>query len=224
MVATSFERADSDDNSEEEGRDDTTKDETSQENDDSKEDDGSSPGEGLFYLLELENTLDLNPGISVSEKFGRVVVSQVNSGLISQWNADHEGSGRQVEVGDQIISINDDVVVAIKVHLSLEKMNLARNLRMKLYKPYRHTLQMVMEGNKLGLNIDNRFIAGITPGGFFEKWLRANSTFAVAAGDFILSVNGETEPEKMLCEFLELAGRNSFTLVIGHYETLGSKA
>lgn len=172
--------------------------------------------EEACFLVELKSTPGWGTGINISVHCERVIVTRVGPGMINDWNVVHGVSTRRVEIGDQIMSINGDAAVASEVMSIILKMNRAKTLRIKLRKPSRHNVQLTKDGDRLGLKLTDRFIDGFVPDGLFSQCLDAGSIVNVAIGDFILSVNGQTELDQMLRAFMTTG---DLTLIIAHYES-----
>lgn len=165
----------------------------------------------MCYSIKLDVMSEAGLGLSFSEMLGRLVVSRIMPGQVSKWNAVHKDAHRQVQVGDEIRSV-DGVKHNMRKRLSEMGQTVA-----KLDKPIRITIHLSRDGHdKLGFHVVNGFIVDIMPDGLLDKWLCANPTVPLCLGDYITDVNGRMGWPEI---DTELKCANSLVMIVAHYES-----
>lgn len=156
-------------------------------------------------------------GISICPGDGRaLVITYITDGLVQLWNA-KQPRHLQIEVGDQIVSVNGKSESLSSLRLAMENAMGTFCFEVEPHMEFAITITRG-ENDRLGLNVTNKpndmtmLITGVVDG-IINVWNASQKGPMVLAGDRIRAINGETAQGSILRKMInELRGEIRLTI------------
>lgn len=159
---------------------------------------GSVLDDPALRTLTVENLCEGHSGLHLVKKSSRIVVGMIEEGPFSVWNMTHKG--RQLQIGDEVVAVNGAagyVNMKDELHqigcINLEARSLPRTV-----------IEVSKNGRMLGLALKDLVIEEISNTGVVKEWMNSNLDSKIELGDFLIEVNGKTEPVRIQHQLLHM--------------------
>jgi len=149
-----------------------------------------------------------NSGLFLAEKLSRVVIALIGEGPFTEWNKSEKG--HHLQAGDEVVAVNGAVDCAEMTRELRKKGSITLTARSLS----RTAIEVTKNGRMLGLLLKDFIIMEILESGVVKEWINSNPGCKIKRGDFVIEVNGCTDPRSMGNQICD----NTVRMVIVHLQ------